>query len=92
MSNYEDSLRYLLVYKYNYFCGNVRSEVNISVFLNNLPPSFVRQDLSVNLELTSLSRLTGPQAPPVFTVPALELHMCVAIPFFLCGCWGCELS
>lgn len=48
------------------------------VFLNH---SFLRQDLSLNLKLTSLARLTAlsSREPPVSIVPVLGLQHCAQL-------------
>jgi hypothetical protein len=52
-----------------------RPEIRFSVFLNCCPSDILRQDLSLNLKLISLVRLTGPQhrALPVSSICLFNL-------------------
>lgn len=75
---------------YVFICTR-RSEANISVFLYCFLPYFLRHSLSLNLELTDLSRLAGQHAQrdsPASASPTLALQCTtLCMPCVSLGCW-----
>ena len=60
-------------------CAHVYTCRVSGVFLNNFPPYFLSQDLSLNLELTNLTRHAGQRAPGLLgacLLPWLWEHSC----------------
>lgn len=82
-----------VAYVYVCSCGYVwPGDWHWIVGLCRSPTCFLRQCLSLNLELIDSQRLAGQQAPgsPVSALSALGLQVCtnVCVPNFLHGCWG----
>jgi len=78
----------MCVYEYILVCMFVwMSEVNIRHLLQLFSTLFLRQDLSLNLKLTYLTRLAGQQATEILvsSSPALKLQVHI-IPRFSYGC------
>ena len=58
-------------------------------FLSQSPPSFLRQNLSLHLELMNVARPTGKQTPgsPCLCFPSAGITGLASLGFFY-GCWG----
>ena len=67
-----------------------RSQMLVSnVFLSHSPRSFLRQSLSLQLELMNVARPTGKQTPgsPCLCFPSAGITGLASLGIF-CGCWG----
>lgn len=62
-----------------------RSEVNVRYISPLLSTLFLRQILSMNLKLTTSSRLAGLRDPPVSTSPDLRVHIHTVMSDFYVG-------
>lgn len=66
----------------------VRGQVWVSSLISAPPPYFLRQGLSLNINLDDSSRLddqTTSRDLPVLAIPAMELQTHATVPSVVCG-------
>lgn len=79
---------------YGIFCARVWYSVKAMCWVSSfaLHFTFLRQGLSLNVELTSSTTLVSELQVSSCLHPALRLQVCISASGFLHGCWGSKLG